>query len=313
MIGIVDTLAFETTIPIISAFFIGIATSIAPCTFATNVAAISYIAHFVESPKKAFRTALSFTFGRMATYIVLGIIMISAGRVVGSLARDTQSYGNLLMGPVLILIGLAFAGAFSFDFSFGNGTISKVMPALTKKGLAGSFALGALFALAFCPYSGMLFFGMLIPMALNSSYGVALPGLFGVGVSMPVLIFSILIYHSASRARSFGKVITSSWRYVGRAIGLVILTVGCYTIAPYLAQWYGVDHAFWLLSLFFWSLALYLVLRKKELEGDKKSFSSTENLCNSRTKSDASHSQVSQFCPAVRKYNPSKGGIPPRE
>ncbi len=305
-----DQLAFESSISLISALFIGIATAIAPCTFATNVAAISYIAHYVDNPKKAFMTAVSFTLGRMATYVALGAIMISAGRVVGSIARDTQSYGNLIIGPVLIVIGFAFTGAFSLNFSWGNGVIADRMPSLAKKGVLGAFVLGAMFAVAFCPYSGMLFFGMLIPLSISSSYGVVLPGIFGIGVSLPVILFSILIYFSASRARSFGKAITASWKYIGRSLGLIIIVVGCYSVAPYLAEWYGISYAFELITLLFCSAAVYRMLGSMATLGERpltKPVASAPRMGASVRPNNAQHAKRDD---SGGQSHPPSGGIP---
>ena len=310
MISFVEQLAFESTISFVSALFIGIATAIAPCTFATNVAAISYIAHYVDNPNKALMTAISFTLGRMITYVSLGLVMISAGRVVGSIARDTQSYGNLIIGPLLIIIGFAFTGAFSMNISFGNNNIQKYMPSLAKRGLVGPFIIGSLFALAFCPYSGMLFFGLLIPLSLSSSHGVVLPGIFGIGVSIPVIIFSALIYVSASRARNFGRWISTSWTVIGKALGLSIIVVGCYSIAPYLEEWGNVSYAFELATTLFCCTALYLLLNAAPANEIADAQPATRLITDTEKKQDLPKKRTNKNKIAGNSNNPHTGGIP---
>ena len=55
----------------------------------------------------------------------------------------------------------------------------------------GAFLLGALFALAFCPYSAALYFGVRIPLAFQSAEGITFPLLFGVGTSVPVVVTGV--------------------------------------------------------------------------------------------------------------------------
>lgn len=63
----------------------------------------------------------------------------------------------------------------------------------------GSFLLGIIFALAFCPYSGVLYFGTLIPLSINLSANgslltaVMMPILYGIGDALPVLILALLL------------------------------------------------------------------------------------------------------------------------
>lgn len=319
MLEFIDQLAFESSIAVVSAFFIGLATSIAPCTFATNVAAISYLSHYADNPGRSLRAAISFMAGRMTTYVILGLFMIWAGRVVGSVARNTQTYGNIVMGPVLILIGLAFCGVFSLNTSVGGGYISKVMPSLSQKGMVGSYLLGALFAIAFCPYSGMLFFGMLIPLALKTSYGVLLPALFGIGVSVPVITFAVLLYYSATRARAFGRFISSSWAYVGKTMGLVIIIIGSYYIAPYLEERFGVSYAFELLSLLFCSIALFRMIPPEHTPSERHDTEYTPSRVPEQERSSLS-ARTAQSMPASvpateKRKNVAKRpqGIPRRE
>ena len=82
-------------------------------------------------------------------------------------------YGELVLGPALLLIGLfiLFGGKLklpSFGFK-GNGE------GLARKGGWGVFLLGVLFAMAFCPTSGVFYFGILIPMLATTVAGYLLP------------------------------------------------------------------------------------------------------------------------------------------
>ncbi|MHC1605744.1 MAG: aromatic aminobenezylarsenical efflux permease ArsG family transporter [Candidatus Methanofastidiosia archaeon] len=253
--GFIEHFINDTSFPLLSSFFIGLATAISPCTFAANVAAVSYIAHNADKPSRALLTGIFFSIGRIVAYFALGAVMISAGKVIGDLARGTQTHGNLIMGPVLIVIGLWFAGLFEVDFSVGQGLIQRFGRKLSSKGYLGALILGGLFAFAFCPYSGMLFFGILIPLTISSSGGIMFPIIFGLGVNVPVLIFTVFLYFSTTKARSFGKALTSSWRYLGKAIGWIILATGCYYLGPYVDNHFGITFGFYITLVF---LTLFL-------------------------------------------------------
>mgnify|MGYP000010130356 CR=1 FL=1 len=242
MIEFIDQLAQQSGIPFVSAFFLGLSTAIAPCTFAANVAAIGYIAKDAKNPFKALSSGIFFSIGRMLTYLFIGLFMISAGRVIGSFARDTQSYGNLIIGPLLIAIGIWFAGSFDLPISLGEGHVLSTAKRMYHRGYMGALLVGIIFGFAFCPYSGMLFFGLLIPLALSSSSGPVLPAIFGLGVNIPVLIFAGLLYFSATRARSFGRALAATWPYLSKVIGMVLVVTGCYYTGPYLGQYWGIQH-----------------------------------------------------------------------
>ena len=296
-IGFIDQLAFNTSIPLISAFFIGIATAIAPCAFATNVAAISYLAHHMNRPGKALRAGLFFTFGRMLTYLAIGMVMILTGQVLGGLARGMQSYGNLLMGPLLIVMGLVFSGVFSINFSTGSSLVSYASNKFSNRGNLGAFVMGAVFGLAFCPYSGMLFFGLLIPLSLESTYGVFLPALFGVGVSLPVLAFVFLLYFSASRARSFGQAVNKSWPIIGRSIGIVMIIIGCYYVTPYITDRYAISHAFAIMSIFLLSIVGLILVRSVSTQRyacTGSSIDNSEDLDSDRRCHDNGHNGIGE-------------------
>jgi hypothetical protein len=53
--------------------------------------------------------------------------------------------------------------------------------------------LGTAFAFAFCPTLFLLFFGLTIPMAFTSPVGIAYPGLFALGTSVPLLALAALV------------------------------------------------------------------------------------------------------------------------
>ena len=107
---------------------------------------------------------------------MLGIVLIlilKEGSSLFGIQKFIGKYGELVLGPAFLLIGLfiLFGGKLklpSFGFK-GNGE------GLARKGGWGAFLLGVLFAMAFCPTSGVFYFGILIPMSATTVAGYLLP------------------------------------------------------------------------------------------------------------------------------------------
>ena len=56
---------------------------------------------------------------------------------------------------------------------------------------AGAFLFGALFALAFCPYSAPLYFGVLIPLAFKSAGGWTFSFSFGATLALSMAVIGL--------------------------------------------------------------------------------------------------------------------------
>ena len=162
----------NTSIPIVSAFLLGLMTAISPCPLATNITAIAYISKNIENKRRVFINGLFYTFGRAISYVTIGVILFF-GASKFHIASFFQSNGEKYLGPLLIIIGIFMLGVFKFNFP-GLGKITDKFNQMKTNQLS-SLLMGMLFALAFCPYSGVLYFGMLIPMTISSTSGLFLP------------------------------------------------------------------------------------------------------------------------------------------
>ena len=149
-------------IPLLAAFFIGLMTAISPCPLATNITAIAYVSRRVERTKVTILTGVFYTLGRMFTYIAIAGMIVWFGINTRLIALPLQKYGEPLLGPFLILLGVIMLDVVKIHLWKGSGKLDSLKESLSKKGYLGSFLLGAVFALAFCPFSAVLFFGMLI-------------------------------------------------------------------------------------------------------------------------------------------------------
>lgn len=218
--------------PLLAAFALGLLTAISPCPLATNITATAYIAKTISNKKKVLLSGVLYTLGRMLSYTFIGAI-IYFGASKFQVAKLFQGNGEKYIGFVLIFIGLIMLNVIKLNFiKIGNFT-DALSEKFKTKGLLGSFLLGALFALAFCPYSSALFFAMLIPLTLSADAGLALPVLFSVGTGLPVILFAFVIAFSMEKLGMYFKAITKVEKVMRVVAGLTFVLTGLYYINIY--------------------------------------------------------------------------------
>ncbi|RLD70293.1 MAG: sulfite exporter TauE/SafE family protein, partial [Bacteroidetes bacterium] len=91
------------------------------------------------------------------------------------------------------------------------------------------FLLGVVFALAFCPYSGVLYFGMLIPLTISST-GLHLPVVYAIATGIPVIIFAWLIAYTISGVGKLYLSIKSFEYWFRRVVAVIFIGIGIYYI-----------------------------------------------------------------------------------
>jgi len=226
----VNDLAQNQEMPLLAALALGLLTAIAPCPLATNITATAFIAKTINSRKRVLLSGLLYTLGRMFSYTAIGVI-IYLGASKFQIARLFQGNGEKYIGFVLIILGLVMLDIVKLNFIQGGNWIEKLSDKFKTKGLLGAFLLGALFALAFCPYSGALFFGMLIPMTIKS--GLEMPVLFSIGTGLPVILFAFVIAFSMEKLGIYFKFITKGEKIMRVIAGITFLIAGLYYINIY--------------------------------------------------------------------------------
>ena len=224
-----QTLLDNSTTPALTALLLGLLTAVSPCPLATNIAAIGFIGKDIENRRRIFLNGLLYTLGRVIAYTLLGIVLIlilKEGSSLFGIQKFIGKYGELVLGPALLLIGLfiLFGGEMklpSFGFK-GNGE------GLARKGGCGAFLLGMLFAMAFCPTSGVFYFGMLIPMSATTAAGYLLPVLFAVATALPVLTVAWILAFSVQHIGSFYGKMQNVQKWLNRIVGGVFTIIGIY-------------------------------------------------------------------------------------
>lgn len=223
-------------VPVITAFLLGLLTALSPCPLATNVTAVGYIARNCicennnedNARRKVLWTGILYTLGRTLAYTLLGtllIYIIRQGSDIFGLQQVISECGELVLGPALIIIGLFMLLGDKLHLpKFGfNGNVSS-----SFSGLWGSIILGILFAMAFCPTSGLLYFGMLIPMSAEATAGYLLPLVFAIATALPVLVVAWgLAYSMQTLGKVMGKIAVFQ-RWLNRVVALLFIGVGIY-------------------------------------------------------------------------------------
>ncbi len=223
----INVLIDNYNIPLLTAFSLGILTSISPCPLATNITAIAYISKEIKTVKNTLLNGLFYTFGRGISYTLLATL-IYFGFSSFQISRIFQGWGDKVLGPVLIVIGLVMFGVIKIKIGGHNQKIERLKEWLAGKGYIGSLLLGVMFALAFCPYSGVLFFGALIPLVLKSSESLILPPIFALGTGLPVIIFSFLIAFSMQKVSKAFQIVQKVEKVMRYTVASIFLITGVY-------------------------------------------------------------------------------------
>jgi len=223
-------LAQNKEVPLLAAFALGLLTAVSPCPLATNITATAYIAKTINSKSKVILSGLLYTVGRLFSYTGIATI-IYFGASKFHVAKLFQGNGEKFIGPIMIVIGLIMLDVIKINWLSNSNLTDKLSDKFKDKGLLGSFLLGALFALAFCPYSGALYFGMLIPLTLSAEAGLAIPIVFSLETGLPVLLFAFIIAFSIEKLGKYFNVIKKVEKMMRLIAGITFLITGLYYVS----------------------------------------------------------------------------------
>jgi cytochrome c-type biogenesis protein len=221
----------EIDIPVLSALILGLITAISPCPLATNIAALGYVSRRATERRYTVITGALYTLGRMFSYSVIGVLIVATGLEIPGVATFLQDFGEQVLGPLLIVIGVIMLTINKISLNLGGGKLSSIGEKVANRGMLGGFLLGALFALAFCPYSAVIFFGVLIPLALKSSGGVTLPAVYAIGTGLPVLVFGALLSFGVARVSSWLNAVTRAEKVIRIVVAIIFIGIGIYLVA----------------------------------------------------------------------------------
>lgn len=214
---------------VFSAFWLGVLTSISPCPLATNVAAISFVARNVGSSQKVLWSGILYSVGRMLVYIVIAVLAVASLLSLPEVSFFLETNMHKIIGPLLIIVGIILLDLLPISFST-SFLSNSLQDRAGRWGIWGSGLLGVVFALSFCPLSAALFFGSLIPLAVDGKSAVLMPSVFGIGTALPVVGFALVIAFGVKSLGKFFDKLTQLEKWVRKATAFIFIAAGLYLL-----------------------------------------------------------------------------------
>lgn len=217
--------------PVLTAFLLGLAVAVHPCPLATNIAAMGYIARHASDSRKVLVNGLYYTLGRIVAYSALGaaiVLAMKSGAATSALGGFFGEWGERLLAPFLIIIGVYFLFAARLHKEEHCPNVATRGGRLS--GRTGSFALGAVLALSFCPESAIVYFGMLMPLSAKATAGYALPAVFSVATAVPTVLMAWAVAYGVAGSDTFKKNAATAQRLINAVVGVLFIGAGlfCY-------------------------------------------------------------------------------------
>lgn len=209
-------------IPMLGAFILGLVGALAPCQLTGNMGAITFYGNRTIQTNKQWIDVFFFIIGKISVFSALGFFVWLLGQELQMLLPEYFSIFRKIMGPLFIVMGLVLIGVFQLKWV---SRVSEKLPEFKGSGKMGSFLMGAIFSISFCPTMFSLFFFGLMPLVLNSSYGSVLPPIFAIGTSVPLIVFLMVIYVlgvDGTLVRSSKKI----GQFIQKIAGLILLLIG---------------------------------------------------------------------------------------
>jgi len=210
----------------LTAIILGLMTAISPCPLATNITAIGFISRDIDNSKRVFLNGLVYTLGRAISYTLLAVILYLGANQM-NVSMLFQGWGEKILGPLLIVIGLFMLDIIKINFP-GISKLADRIGENSKGSYWSTLLLGMIFALAFCPYSGVLYFAMLIPMTISSASGLYLPVLFAIATGLPVIIFAWLLAYAVGNVGKLYNQIKTFELWFRRVVAVIFILAGFY-------------------------------------------------------------------------------------
>ena len=208
-----------TILEALTTFIEGLITFISPCVLPMIPVYVLYFAGSSEG-RQARRTllrALSFVLGFTALFVLLGVF---AGSLGGLLVRY-QSEVNLVLGMIMILFGLHYAGILKITLL--EKTVKPEVQ-VQPKGYLSCALLGAVFAVGWTPCTGPLLGSAMMLAASKGSMlsGAVLLAFYSLGMGIPFVLCALII----DRVKGAFQAIKRHYKLVNRVCGVFLVIVG---------------------------------------------------------------------------------------
>ncbi|MDY5969016.1 MAG: aromatic aminobenezylarsenical efflux permease ArsG family transporter [Bacteroidales bacterium] len=222
-------LADSSNMPLFTAFTLGLMTAISPCPLAMNITAIAYLSKDITHKRRVMFNGIFYTAGRMFSYTALAsIIFLGASKL--HVAQWFQQINGIWIGIALVAFGILMLDVVKLGLPILDKWTSNIGERNARRNYLSVFIMGVLFALAFCPYSAVLYFGGLVPLTLANGEGLLLPPVFAVATGLPVIIIAWLLTYSVASIGQFYNSMNTFQKWLKRVVSAIFIVVGCYYI-----------------------------------------------------------------------------------
>lgn len=220
---------------------LGLVTAVSPCPLATNLAAVAWLAKHAGSRRRALAGAIAYTLGRVLAYAGIALLLVAGAASAPRVSAALQEWLPPLLGPLLLLTAMVLLGLLPLPLPRGGS--GAAAQRLARAGPLGELALGALFALTFCPVSAALFFGSLLPVALASPVGAAAVVAYGFGTALPVGLLAIGLGIGAGFVVRVVPALQRWQPKLQQGLGWALLAIGLFLLARDSLRLWGDDPA----------------------------------------------------------------------
>lgn len=224
--------AASSSTGVFSVFILGLIAAAAPCQLFANIAGITYFGGKRAKETFSIWEVIGYTLGRVSVYLALAFLIWMFGN---SLSDRLISFFVLIrkgLGPLMLVMGLYMWGLVRLPGNVGFRLSSRLQDWSAKQsGPAASFFLGVAFSLGFCPTMFWIFFGLVLPMSIQSSAGLGLPALFAVSTTLPVLMLLPLL--QLGNKKGVVKAVKGWGLRIQRVSGLLLVLLGVNDISIY--------------------------------------------------------------------------------
>lgn len=216
---IAETIGSNLWLAPILALIAGVLTSFTPCSLSSIPLIIGYVGGTGEkNTRKAVGYSAVFSLGTAITFVILGVIATSAGKLMGT----SSKIWYIILGVLMVLMSLQTFGIINIIPSANLITKSK------KKGFIGAFIAGILGGVFSSPCSTPVLIALLAIVAdkANIIWGILLMLLYSIGHSTLVMVAgtSVGFVQKVSSNPKYNKVST----VIKIVMGIVILAIGLY-------------------------------------------------------------------------------------
>ena len=176
----------------IGCFTLGLITTLHPCPFTTNVSAISALLGIASTTGKKTLVIIGFSAGFVFALVALAVILSLSIVEIHKVSLLLQQLVSAFLGPLLVLTGMVLAGLIRLKRFYRITSFDRASW-LLRGSLLSSVTLGFILAMAFCPATASVFFGILIPLTIKYDQPLLFPAIYGMGALIPIILVVFLV------------------------------------------------------------------------------------------------------------------------